>query len=313
MAKWELLIVVTFTALVSCTEVEDVEQKKRNAGKGTSINSIPTGAQKQDYTYSIYTQNPNSQSGSTSPSSYQSQVPNSFYPSQGSSQYYSSPSTQSEPSSSSYGSQQQQPQISLLPPPTTSQFVPLNFVPNPGYQSKYQIVPSKANGNIQVAFLQQPPSYSTQPIVPYAPQLFSPNPTTHISPHQNTYNQIPQGHYNVPSYQPLPLGGSYLGQPSTMLLFAQPNPSPYNNLLYQNPVQSFYNYYPTNSQSKYNVQYVPQGSTSEYEKLQGPVSQSVPKEDNDVVHGSEYTGPPSESSSSYKSAYSASRNTYAKL
>ena len=304
-------IFVAFATLVCCTEVEDVEQKKRNAGKGTSINAIPTGAQKQDYTYSIYTQNPSSQSGSTSPSSYQSQVPNSFYPSQGSSQYYSSQSTQNEPSSSSYGSQQQQqPQISLLPPPTTSQFVPLNFVPNPGYQSKYQIVPSKA-GQVQLAFLQQPTSYPTQPIVPYAPQLFSPHPTSQISPHQ--IGQVPQGHYNMPSYQPLSLGGSYLGQPSTMLLFAQPNPSPYSNLLYQNPVQSFYNYYPSNAQSKYNVQYVPQGSTTEYEKLQGPISQNAPKEDNDIIHASEYTGPPSDSSSSYKSAYSASRNTYAKL
>lgn len=287
-----------------------MEQKKRNAGKATSLNSIPTGAQKQDYTYSIYTQNPNSQSGSTSPSSYQSQVPNSFYPSQASSQYYSSPNTPSESSSSSSYTQQQ-PQINLLPPPTTSQFVPLNFVPSPGYQSKYQIVPSKSNGNIQLAFLQQPTSYPTQPIVPYAPQLFSPAPTNQISPHQTPLiNPLPQGHYNVPNYQTLPLGGSYLGQPSTMLLFAQPNPSPYNNLLYQNPVQSFYNYYPTNAQSKYNVQYVSQGSTTEYEKLQGPVSQSVPKEDNDIAHSSEYTS--SSDSNSYKNAYSASRN-YAKL
>ncbi|KAF9801138.1 hypothetical protein SFRURICE_005732 [Spodoptera frugiperda] len=310
MGKWELLIFVAFATLACCTEVEDVEQKKRNAGKATSLNSIPTGAQKQDYTYSIYTQNPNSQSGSTSPSSYQSQVPNSFYPSQASSQYYSSPNTPSESSSSSSYTQQQ-PQINLLPPPTTSQFVPLNFVPSPGYQSKYQIVPSKSNGNIQLAFLQQPTSYPTQPIVPYAPQLFSPAPTNQISPHQTPLiNPLPQGHYNVPNYQTLPLGGSYLGQPSTMLLFAQPNPSPYNNLLYQNPVQSFYNYYPTNAQSKYNVQYVSQGSTTEYEKLQGPVSQSVPKEDNDIAHSSEYTS--SSDSNSYKNAYSASRN-YAKL
>ncbi|CAH0686333.1 unnamed protein product [Spodoptera exigua] len=310
MGKCELLIFVAFAALACCTEVEDAEQKKRNAGKATSLNAIPTGAQKQDYTYSIYTQNPSSQSGSTSPTSYQSQVPNSFYPSQASSQYYSSPNTQSESSpSSSYT--QQQPQINLLPPPTTSQFVPLNFVPNPGYQSKYQLVPSKSNGNIQLTFLQQPTSYPTQPIVPYAPQLFSPAPTNQISPHQTTLiNPLPQGHYNVPNYQPLQLGGSYLGQPSTMLLFAQPNPSPYNNLLYQNPVQSFYNYYPTNAQSKYNVQYVPQGSTTEYEKLQGPVSQTVPKEDNDIGHSSEYSS--SSDSNSYKNAYSASRN-YAKL
>ncbi|XP_021195282.3 uncharacterized protein LOC110379803 [Helicoverpa armigera] len=312
MAKWELLIFIAFAALVSCTEVDDNEQKKRNAGKGTSINAIPTGAQKQDYTYSIYTQNPSSQSSSTGGSSYQSQPPNSFYPSQASSQYYTSQNTQTDTPSSSY-STQQQPQINLLPPQTTSQFVPLNFVPNPGYQSKYQIVPSKSTGNIQLAFVQQPASYSTQPIVPYGPQLFSPNPTSQISPHQNPLiNSLPQGHFNVPNYQPLSLGGSYLAQPSTMLLFAQPNPSPYNNLLYQNPVQSFYNYYPTNSQSKYNVQYVPQGSSSEYEKLQGPISQSVPKEDNDITHNSEYSSP-SDSSSSYKSAYSASRNTYGKL
>lgn len=174
------------------------------------------------------------------------------------------------------------------------------------------MVPSKATGSIQLAFLQQANSYPTQPIVPYAPQLFSPNPTSQINPH-SLINQLPQGHYNMPSYQPLTLGGSYLGQPSTMLLIAPPNPSPYNNLLYQNPVQSFYNYYPTNSQSKYNVQYAPQGSTTEYEKLQGPISQTVQKEENDIIHASEYTGPPSESSSSYKNAYTASRNNYGKL
>lgn len=96
-----------------------------------------------------------------------------------------------------------------------------------------------------------------------------------------------------------------------MLLFAQPN-QPYHNLLYPNPVQSFYNYYPSNSQSKYNVQYVPQGTSTEYEKLQGPVSQSITKEENDISHGSEYTSS-SDAGSSYKNAYSASRNTYAKL
>ncbi|XP_026730657.1 drebrin-like protein [Trichoplusia ni] len=313
MAKWELLIFVAFAALVCCNEVEDVEQKKRGAGKGTSLNAIPTGAQKQDYTYSIYNQNP-SQQTSSSPQ-YQSQVHSSFYPSQASSQYYSSPSTQGD-SSSSYAPQQQQqqqpPQINLLPPPTTSQFVPLNFVPNPGYQSKYQLVPSKSTGNIQLAFLQQP-TYPTQPIVPYAPQLFAPSQANQVNSHQSPYNPLPQGHFNVaPNYQPLSLGGSYLNHPSTMLLFAHPNPGPYNNLLYQNPVQSFYNYYPTNSQSKYNVQYVQQGSGQEYEKLQGPVSQSIPKEENDISHSSEYTAP-SDSNSSYKNAYTASRSTYAKL
>ncbi|XP_075976875.1 uncharacterized protein LOC142977070 [Anticarsia gemmatalis] len=311
MAKREILVLITCFALVCSTEVEDNEQKKRGAGKGTALNSIPSGAQKQDYTYSIYTSNPSSQSSSNP--SYQSQVSNSFYPSQGSSQYYSSPNTQQAETSSSYAPQHQ-PQINLLPPPTTSQFVPLNFVPNPGYQTKYQLVPSKSNGNIQLAIYPQPANYPSPPIVPYAPQLFSPNPTSQINPHQSYNIPQPQGHFNIaPNYQQLSLGGSYLGQPSTMLLFAQPHLNqPYNNLVYPNPVQSFYNYYPSNSQSKYNVQYVPQGSSTEYEKIQSSASQSIPKEDNDIAHSSEYTSP-SDSTSSYKSAYTASRNTYAKL
>ncbi|CAB3244453.1 unnamed protein product [Arctia plantaginis] len=304
MAKWEFLIFVAFSAIVCCTEVEDSEQKKRGVGKGTSLNSLTSGAQKQDYTYSIYSSNPSSQSSSSS--SYQPQAPSSFYPSQTANQYYSSPNTQFD--TPSY-SQQQQPQLNLSPPSTTSQFAPLNFVPNPGYQAKYQIIPSKSNGNIQLAIYQQPGNYPVQQVVPYSPQLFSSNPSQ-VNSHQGYNIPQPHGQFNVaPNYHQVPLGGSYLGQPSAMLLFAQPNLNQlYNNLVYPNPVQSFYNYYPSNTQSKYNVQYVPQGSSAEYEKLQGPVGQNIPREENDITHNNEYTLT-SDSSSSYKNAYSASRNS----
>lgn len=293
--------------MVYCTEVEDSEQKKRGVGKANSFNSLTTGAQKQDYTYSIYSSNPNSQS--TSSSTYESQPPNSFYPSQTANQYYSSQNTQSD--TPSY-SQQQQPQINLLPPSPTSQFAPLNFVPNSGYHAKYQIIPSKSNGNIQLAIYQQPANYPGHQIVPYSPHYFSPNPNQMNSHHGYNIPQ-PQGQFHItPNYQQA-LGGSYLGQPSTMLFFAQPNLNQlYNNLAYPNPVQSFYNYYPSNTQSKYSVPYISQGFSADYEKLQGPVSHNTPKDDNDIGHSNEYTVP-SDSSSNYKNAYSANRNSYSKV
>ncbi|KAI8432123.1 hypothetical protein MSG28_004615 [Choristoneura fumiferana] len=268
---------VAFAALVCANEVEDGEQTKRGAGKASSLNSIPTGAQKPEYTYQVYNQNHNSQ---TSPSSYQAQVPNSFYPSQSSNQYYTIPNQPAEVSSG----YSPQPQISLIPPPTPSQFLPINFVPNAGYQSKYQIIPSKAaNGNIQL-LIQPPQSYQSNPFLQYPQSYFSPNPGNQINSQQGQFQLSPQGQYNVaPQYQSLPLSQPYLGQPSTMLLLAQPNP--YNSLLYpgQNPAQSFYNYYPSSAQQKYNLSY---GSSPpplvEYEKVQGPVSQSLPKEDNDI-------------------------------
>ncbi|XP_047998143.1 leucine-rich repeat extensin-like protein 5 [Leguminivora glycinivorella] len=299
-----ILMFVAFAALVCANEVEDSEQKKRGAGKGTSLNSIPTGAQKPEYTYQVYSQTPSSLG-----SSYQTQAPNSFYPSQASSQYYSVPSQQEV--SPGYSSQ---PQINLIPPPATSPFLPINFVPNPGYQSKYQIIPSKtANGNIQL-LIQPSSNYQSSPFLQYPQSLFSPNPANHQYSQQQL--QLPsQQQFNVASpYQQLPLGQPYLGQPSPMFLLAPPNP--YNNLLYPgpNPSQSFYNYYPSNAQQKYNLSY---GSSSqpsvEYEKAQGPVSSSLPKEDNDIgSHGSDYV--PSDSSTSYKTAYATSRSgSYSKL
>ncbi|KOB66117.1 Uncharacterized protein OBRU01_21734 [Operophtera brumata] len=296
MARIELLVIIAFAALVCGTEVDDSEQKKRGAGK-TSLNTIPTGAQKQDFTYSIYSQNPSSQSPS-----YQPQVSNSFYPSQTSSQYYTAPVQQAE---QPYAPQ---PQLNLLPPQTSSQFVPINFIPSPGYQSKYQIVPSKQNSNIQFAFLQQPTTYPSQSLVQY-PQ-FAPQPTVPIGPHQNLYGSIhPQGQYNVSPNLPLQLSNSFLGQPSTMVLLPQPNPSLFNHLLYPNqypnPVQNLYNYSPQNSQTRYNqVPYSSPPSDSQ-------VSQSLPKEDNDIsTHTSDYASDPSESNSSYKAAYVSSRSSY---
>ncbi|XP_063828504.1 uncharacterized protein LOC135077902 [Ostrinia nubilalis] len=293
MAKIEILFFIVFAALVCASESEEGDQKKRGAGKPTSLNAIPTGAQKPEYTYNIYSSQP-SQGQSTT---YQSQVPNSFYPSQNS-QYYS-PNTQTEQSP------YQQPQNYLIPPTTSSQFVPLNFIPNPGYQTKYQLVPSKtANGNLQL-ILQQPQGYQQQ-VLQYPQTLLSPSPGQFQ--HQGLLNHIPQGHYNVaPNYQPLQLGNSYFGQPS-MLLLAQPNP--YNNLIYPNSGQGLYNYYP-NSQTKYASSYPSSYSsspqTSEYEKSQPPAQQSLAKEDNEIgIHNNEYSSP---SDTSYKNAYATSRSS----
>lgn len=279
---------------MSASEVDDVEQKKRGAGKTTSLNAIPTGAQKPEYTYSIY-QSPGSQPSQ----SYQSQVPNSFYPHQTPSQYYTSANSQSE-ATPAYP---QQPQLNLLPPSSSSQYLPFNFVQNPGFQPKIQLVPTKtSNGNIQLAILQQP-SFAQQSVVPY-PQLFSPHPSGQV-------NHQPYQQFNLPNYQPLSFGGPYVGQPSTMYLVTQPNPSLYNNLLYPNPGQSFYNYYPSNSQGKYNtIQYGSQ-QPNEYEKLQGPITQAVPKEDNDLsIHNTEYITP---SDSNYKNSYTGRGTSYTKL
>lgn len=295
------------------SEVDDSEQKKRGAGKTTSLNAIPTGAQKQEYTYSIYPQSPNSQSGSLS-TTYQTQIPNSFYPTQGSNQYYSTPNSAPD-TNSAYPAQ---PQINLIPPPSSSQFVPLNFVPNPGYQTKYQILPTKSqNGNIQIALIPQQQAYQAPSFLQY-PQLY-PQPTQQINPQQSPLISSihSQGQYNAaPNYQ-LPLGNPYLGnpylgQPSSMLLLAQPNPSLYNNFLYQNPLQNLYNYYPTNTQTKYALYGQTQPST-EYEK--GPVSQTIPKEDNEIVsssHNTEYITP--SENANYKNAYTSARSaSYSKL
>jgi hypothetical protein len=289
-------LVIAFVALVCTSEVEDVEQKKRGAGKTTSLNAIPSGAQKTDYSYNLY---PSSQSNQGVV--YQSQVPNSFYPSQNS-QYYTPSNIQPEQQSYS-----QQPPINLIPPTTPSQFVPLNFIPNPGYQAKYQIVPSKtANGNIQLAIVQQPANYQS-PILQYPQGLLQQNPTNQFQPQQNLLS-LPQGQFNVAPYQ-LPLGNSYLGQPSPMFLVPQANPSLYNNLIYPNPLQNVYNYYPSNSQAKYGAYATPSPQTVEYDKAP---QQAISKEDNDIgTHTADYI---SGSDSSYKNAYASSRSSsYTKL
>jgi hypothetical protein len=264
-------VVIAFVALVCTSEVEDVEQKKRGAGKTTSLNAIPSGAQKTDYSYNLY---PSSQSNQGVV--YQSQVPNSFYPSQNS-QYYTPSNIQPEQQSYS-----QQPPINLIPPTTPSQFVPLNFIPNPGYQAKYQILQ-------------------------YPQGLLQQNPTNQFQPQQNLLS-LPQGQFNVAPYQ-LPLGNSYLGQPSPMFLVPQANPSLYNNLIYPNPLQNVYNYYPSNSQAKYGAYATPSPQTVEYDKAP---QQAISKEDNDIgTHTADYI---SGSDSSYKNAYASSRSSsYTKL
>lgn len=298
-------MLIAIAALVSSTEVDDIDQKKRGVAKGTSLNTIPTGAQKQDYTYSIYAQNPSPQS-SSNPSYVQAS--NSFYPSQ-SNQYYTS-NTPADPSV-----YHPQPQINLVPQSSSSPFVPINFVPNPGYQSKYQIIPSKPGGNIQFALIPQPSNnaqqFNAQSFAPYSqiPQsLFAPTPGNPISPNQNPFSSFsPQGQFNVAPNLPFSLGNNYLGQPSTMLLLAQPNPSPYNNI-FQNPAQSVYNFpssYPTNSQNRYGVPY---SGASDVQ-----IQSSLTKEENDLsAQTSEYTAP-SESSTNYKTAYASSRSSYSKL
>lgn len=297
-------MIIAFAALACSTEVEDADQKKRGTAKGNNLNAIPSGAQKQDYTYSIYSQNPSSQSGASSPL-YQSQVPNSFYPNQGS-QYYTSSNTPTE-TSPQYA---QQPQINLLPP-SSSQFVPINFVPNPGYQSKYQLVPSQGKGNIQLAVLQQPNSYPTPSVYPSSfPQtLFAPNPTNQLGHHQNFLGSLQSpSQFNVAPSLPYSIGNSYLGQPSAMVLLAQPHPL-YNNF-YNNPGQSLYNYFASNNQPRYGLSYAPQSSDVQVSALQ-----NIPKEENEIsgANSSEYTSAPSDTSAAYKNSYTSSRSSYLKI
>lgn len=304
------LLIALVTLVASASEVEDVEQKKRGASKTTTLNAIPTGAQKPEYTYSIYTQNPQS---NPSPTYSQNQVPNSFYPSQSGSpnQYYSQTNVQDQ--SSFYPPQ---PQINLIPPPTTSQFIPLNFVPNPGYQAKYQIFPSKSqNGNLQLTIIPQQPALVQSPSLVSLPQsLFSPTPN-HVSSHQQSlYNQIPaQGQYNFGSnLQSFP----YVGHPS-MYLLAQPGAPVYNNYAVPNPAHNLYNYYQSSPQAKHNFQYavdqqanVSPQSNNDYDKFQSANIQSVSKEDNEIsIHGNDYITP-SESNTNYKNAYTPSHVTY---
>ncbi|XP_046967656.1 uncharacterized protein LOC124535496 [Vanessa cardui] len=292
-----LIIFVAFAAITFASEIEDVEQKKRGAGKANALNAILTGAQKTDYNFNIYP------SGQNPSQTYQSQVPNSFYPSQTASQYYSSSNS---PESSISSAQHTQ----VSPQTTQSQFVPINFVPNPGYQSKYQLLPQKSNGNVQLAIIQQP-SISSAPMIQYPHSFFAPNPATHIG--QSTlFGPLSHGHFSfAPSYQPLQFSSHFLSQPSGMVVLPQPHPTLYNNLVYPNPTQSFYNYYPSSSQAKYS--YASGASPSnEYEKLQSSVPQSSPKEDTgNYVQNPDYV-PSSDSNSGYKSSYNT-RTSYAKI
>lgn len=292
---------LVFIALILANEIEDGDQKKRGAGKANPLNAIPTGAQKPDYTYNIYQQSP---SASNIPSqNYQSQAPNSFYPNQESSTYYSS--ANSVDTASSHPTQTQ---TNYSPQPVQSQFIPINFIPSPGYQSKYQIIPTKSS--IQLAFLQQP-QYHTSPIAQYPHSLYSPTPSSHITPPNiPLFNSFGSPGYNIaPHFQPYSLAHG-INQPSAMILLPQTNPSLYNNLVYPNPSQSFYNYYPSQSQAKYS--YSSGAVGTDYEKGQTSVSQNIPKEDNDVsVQNSEYITP-SDTNNGYKSSYSR-RSTYNKL
>ncbi|XP_014369923.2 uncharacterized protein LOC106719945 [Papilio machaon] len=286
----QLLIVVAFATLVRSIETDDIEHKKRGAGKTTGVNTIPTGIQKPDYTYTIYNQNPNTQSSSSS-QSYHSQVPNSFYPNQANSQYYSSV-TSNEGTHSHQANAPQQ---------GSAQFVPLNFIPNPGYQAKYQIVPTKSANGIQLALVQSSSGYSPQNL--------------HVSQpaHNNQLvsSVFPNVHLNFPNYQPLSLGSPYLSQTPTILL-PQLNHPFYNNFLYSSPGHNIY--YPTNAQPKYSyTQNSPTSNSNDYEKLQGSISQSNSKESNDItaqnseaIHGDSISG--------YKNAYTSGRSqTYTKL
>ncbi|XP_011567666.3 calcium-binding protein P [Plutella xylostella] len=300
----KILIVAAFVAL-ACAD-EEGEQKKRGAGK-TTLNAIPSGGGKTDYTYSIYNQNP--ASNSVSPS-YQTQVPNSFYPTQsGGSQYYQ-PGEQAgyppQPAPYSPPAGYPQPQLNLLPPPSSSQFLPINFVPNSGYQAKYQIIPSKGpNGNIQLAIL-QPQSSLQSPQIQYPQSIFQSN-----SPYQINapHSFLSGGQGGFPNYQ------QYLGQPSMLLL--QPNPSLYSNLLYPGagPSPSLYNYnYQGSPQAKYNVYYggSPPASQppapSDYDKLQAGSQHAAAKEDNEInIQTSDYITP---ESSNYKNSYVTSRTSY---
>ncbi|XP_041981612.1 uncharacterized protein LOC121735010 [Aricia agestis] len=279
MAKREIFILLVILACAFSNELEDIEQKKRGAGKANPLNSIPTGAQKPDYSYNLYSQSQSAQSPSQS---YQAPAQNSFYPSQDNSYYNSNSGETSNPTQSQISTQS-----------THSQFVPINFVPNPGYQTKYQLVPAKPGGNIQLAIVPSP--YQTPPIVQYPQGLFA-NPGHGQSPPILPIGT--PGHYAFnPNIPGLSLGGPF-SQPS-MILLPQSNPSLYNNLLYPNPSQSFYNYYPSNSQAKYS--YTSGVSPSEYDK--GSV-QNVQKDESDVnAQNSEYISP-SDASSAYKSNYS---------
>ncbi|XP_034832929.1 uncharacterized protein [Maniola hyperantus] len=302
MVKKGFFIIAAFVALALASE-EDNEQKKRGAGKANTLNAIPTGAQKPDYTYSIYGQSPSAQSSPSQP--YQSQVPNSFYPNQIASQYYTSSNNPDQSTSNALHTQVNSNINSQIAQPSQSHFVPINFIPNPGYQLKYQIQSPKPSGNLQFAFIQQP-SMQPSSLIQYPHSFFSPSHTNHVAPQSAIFGS--PGHFSfAPALQPLSLGGSFLGQPS-MVVLPQTHTGLYNNLVYPNPSQSFYNYYPSTSQAKYSYASGPP-ITQSTDQAQSSIPQSVTKEDNIISQSSEYS--PSDTSSGFKNSYT--RSTYSKL
>lgn len=192
-----------------------------------------------------------------------------------------------------------------MTPHSAAQFVPINFVTNPGYQSKYSGVQPKSVGNVQYTATQQQNVLPTQQFLPHPHlphTLFSSNPASVVQQQAFGSSLV------SPHYQPISLGSPYLGHPHSFV-FAQPHPSVYNNLLYLNPAQGLYNnYYPSNSQPKYAVTYT-SSNQQDYEKLPGPVS--LAKEENEVSPQKiEYTAQ-SDVNSNYKNAYT-NRNSYTK-
>ncbi|XP_068631957.1 uncharacterized protein [Battus philenor] len=294
----QLFVFFAVITLVCSIETDDIEHRKRGAGKTTGVNTIPTGIQKPEYTYTnIYSQSPNTQS-SLSSQNYHTPLANSFYPSQASSQYYS-------PSSATDGTHSSSPQQQ-----TNSQFVPLNFVPSPGYQTKYQIVSSKTgNGNIQLALLQSSPGFATSNI--HVPQTLYSQQANQVNANTNPVltSVSPHGHFNFPAnYHSLSLASPYFGHAPTVLL-PQYNSPFYNNLLYPTPNQNFF----YQSQPKYNYSQSQSSTSNEHEKLQGSPSQSSSKDDNEIAaQNTEILH--SDPISGYKNAYTSSRSsTYAKL
>lgn len=251
-------------------EVEDAEQKKRGAGKANALNAIPTGAQKSEYTYNIYPQN------SIQNPAYQNQVANTYYPNQPS-QYYTNSETQ-------------QPHQATAP--QTSQFVPINFVPNTGYQQKYIVQPKPGN----VVTVLQPNQYPAQPILQYSQSSLahSSNP---IAPHASIFN-TPHGQFNFPQYSLPSFGHPFLGHPSMLVI---PPISQYTNLL-TSPTQGIY-YQP---QVKVNYSAQPGAAVAnEYEKLNAPQT-ATPKEDSDLQ--TDYIS--SDSNNVFKHSYNSARSTY---
>ncbi|CAG4961851.1 unnamed protein product [Colias eurytheme] len=305
MAKKEIYIFIAFAALAFATEAEDSEQKKRGAGKANALNAIPTGAQKPEYTYSIYPQNSGVQSNPSQ--TYQSQVPNSFYPNQAPSQYYSSGNSAE---STSVNVQQQTNNV-----PQQTHFSQLNYVPNSAFQQKYQIVPSKPSNNVHLAVLQQPTPYPTSSLLHYPQmQILATNPASHISPHGSILSGItPHSHFNFPHYQLPAFGNPFLTHPSTMVFVPQINPNLYSNLAYTSPSQGVVNFYSGSTQAKQSYpSSLSISSSNEYEKQHGAVPQSsVSKEDNDLSLPSDYIT--SDANNAYKNAYSTGRNSYTKI